>query len=295
LWEQVQHEAARCSRKLGKPYVLTPHGMLTPWSLAQSRWKKKLYLAWRLRTNLRHAASLHFTSPNECQQVAPLNLGPPSIVEPNGLDLEDFDPLPPPGSFRAQYPALADKPIVIFLSRLHHKKGLDLLIPAFARLKQRDAMLVIAGPDSGGYQLVVEKLIERLGLKDRAILTGMLQGPQKVAALADADLFVLPSAHENFGIVVIEAMAAGIPPIISDGVSIHGEITDAQAGAVMSINCDPEQSINQLTTAMDRWLADPDLRRQTGKRARTYVVERFGWDPLARRWMEHYQQMISAK
>jgi glycosyltransferase involved in cell wall biosynthesis len=244
---------------------------------------------------LHKAVALHFTSQRECETVAPLQLGPPSIVEPNGVDLVDFDPLPPPGTFRAKYPALGDKPIVLFLSRLHYKKGLHLLIPAFAQIKQRDAMLVIAGPDSGGYQAVVEKLIERHNLQDRVILTGMLQGTQKIAALAEAAFFVLPSYQENFGIAVVEAMAAGTPPIISDSVNIHDEITAAQAGAVISVECSPQQSIEQLTAAMDLWLANPDLCRQIGQRARAHVFERFGWEPLARRWVEHYQQLVASK
>jgi glycosyltransferase involved in cell wall biosynthesis len=289
VWEDAQYQAARAACRAGVPVVWTPHGLFEPWSLRKSRWRKKLYFAIRLRSLLPNAAALHFTSQRECELVAPLRLGPPAIIEPNGIDLTEFDALPPPGTFRALYPALADKPIVLFLGRLHYKKGLQLLIPAFARLKQRDAMLVIAGPDSDGYQAVVEKLIEGHGLQNRAIFTGMLEGTKKIAAMADAALFVLPSYQENFGIAVVEAMAAGTPPIISDGVDIHGEIADARAGAVISVHCPAQQSIEQLAAAIALWLADPDLRRQTGQRARAHVFQRFGWGRIAQNWVGHYQ------
>lgn len=293
LWEQVQHDAAVAARRHKKPYLFRPCGMLDPWSLAQGRWKKKLYLAWRLRADLNGASALHFTSDTERDFCGPLKLKPPAIVEPNGLDLSEFDPLPPEGAFRSKFPQLGGRRIVLFLSRLHHKKGLELLVPAFARAKLSDTMLVIAGPDANGYRAEVEKSVAQHGIADSVLFTGMLQGADKIAALAEAELFVLPSYQENFGIAVVEALAAGTPVIISDGVNIHGEITSAGLGAVVPIGGTPEQSIIALAATLEQWLGDASLRRAASERARPYVRDRYDWEKIALRWKEHYARIRS--
>ena len=120
--------------------------------------------------------------------------------------------------------------MILLLSRLSPQKGLDRLIPAFeafAKSRSPDAVLVLAGPDSDGYSKFVNELIGRSGLKDRIVLTGMLRGRDRIEALVDADLFVLPSHHENFGIVVAEAMAAGTPVVVSREVNIQGDVEES--------------------------------------------------------------------
>jgi glycosyltransferase involved in cell wall biosynthesis len=219
LWEDIQHHAAVAARQIGIPYIFRPCGMLDPWSLSQSRWKKRLYMAWRLRRDLNGAAALHYTATLERDVAGPLELKPLSLVEPNGVDLSEFEALPPAGTFRSRYPMIGDRPLVLFLSRLHPKKGIELLLPAFARGAPAGAVLVIAGP---GEERYTEQLMDRaaaLGVKDRVLFTGMLRGRDRVAAFADADLFVLPSYQENFGIAVVESLAAGTPVVISDQVS----------------------------------------------------------------------------
>src|SRR4051812_8995411 len=152
LWEEVQHQAAGIARSLAKPYIITPHGMLTPWSLAQKSLKKKIYLLLRLRHDLNRAAALHFTSAAERDLVAPLNLKPPAIVEPLGVELREFENLPPAGTFRAKFPQIGHRKIILFLGRLHPRKGMEYLIPAMKRLQTNDSVLVAVGPDSGGFQ-----------------------------------------------------------------------------------------------------------------------------------------------
>ena len=133
-----------------------------------------------------------------------MKLAPPAVVVPNGLSLEEFQQLPQRGGFRAKHPQVKDKPIVLFLSRVHYKKGLDLLIPAFAQAKlTADAMLVIAGPVAQGFMPQLEALVREHGIADRTVFTGMLRGRDRIEAMVDADLFVLPSRQENFGIVII--------------------------------------------------------------------------------------------
>ncbi|HZZ42808.1 MAG TPA: glycosyltransferase [Tepidisphaeraceae bacterium] len=282
LFEEIQHQAARAAWLRKIPYVIRPCGMLDPWSLRQAKWKKKLYMAWRLRRNLNRAAGLHFTAALEADLTKPLHLKAPSIVEPNGVNLREFQDLPAPGTFREKHPELKGKKIVLFLSRIHPKKGLDLLIPAFARANLSDAMFVIAGPDAEGYGPTVQKLIADYHLQDRVMVVGPIYGSDRVAALTDADIFALPSYSENFGIAVVEALAAGRPVIISDQINIHAEITAAGVGAVIPLD------IDRLAAELQRWLGDEGLRNRAAGKARPFVWETYDWDRIARRWSEHY-------
>ena len=289
VWEDVQHQAASLAARAGVPYLIRPCGMLDPWSLKQSKWKKKLYLAWRLRNNLNRASAIHFTTEIERDLASPLKLKPPAIVEPNGVDLCEFESLPAPGTFRRRHPQIGARPILLFLSRIHHKKGLDLLIPAFAAATCLETVLVIAGPDSPeNYRHEVERLAREYGVADRIVFTGMLYGSERIAAMVDADLFVLPSYQENFGIVVVEALATGTPVVISDQVNLHAEIAGAGLGAVVPTQVAP------LTDALDIWLDDRNRRRDAGDRARSYVWERFDWREIARRWGDRYQRITAS-
>lgn len=282
LWEGVVHHAAVACRRLGVPHVFRPCGMLDPWCLNQGRLKKRLYIAWRLRKNLDHCSAMHFTTAIERDLVRPLGFTCPAIVEANGVDFQEFDRLPERGTFRAAHPALGERPIVLFMSRLHRKKGLELLIPAFAQLDVPEAQLVIAGPDQGDYRAEVESMMRAHDLGDRVLFTGMLRGSSRVAALADADLFVLPSHQENFGIVVVESLASGTPVVISDQVNIHREITAAGAGGVVPLDA------AALAAEMSRWLGDEQRRADAAVRGAAFVRERYDWNQIAARWVDRY-------
>lgn len=285
-WEQVQHLAARQAHRQGKPYIIRPCGMLDPWSLRQSRWRKRLYMAWRLRRNLRHASLLHFTTSTERDLTASLRLTAPAVVEPNGLDLSEFERLPPAGTFRQAFPQLGQRPYVLFLSRIHPKKGLDLLIPAFAQAAPPDHALVIAGPAEEAYLEQVQQMVRDHGLSDRVLFTGMVRGQVKVAALAEAELFALSSYQENFGIAVIEALAAGTPVLISDQVNIHAQIAAAGVGGVVPAQVEP------LAQALRQWLTQPHQRAQAAAKARPFVWEHYDWNRIAQRWVSHYQRLL---
>jgi glycosyltransferase involved in cell wall biosynthesis len=259
--------------------------MLDPWSLAQARWKKALYLWFRLRRDLNGAAALHFTTETERDLTRPLGLRPLALVEPNGISLDEFANLPARGGFRERHGIAPDRPLLLFLSRLHPKKGLDLLLPALALLPDREVLLILAGPDQDGYRAFLEAEAARLGLERRILFTGMLQGKEKQAALVDADLFVLPSYQENFGIAVVEALAAGTPVVISDQVNIHREVSAAGVGSVVPTR------IDALAGELARWLGDEELRRSTAAATPLFVRERFNWERIALRWAEHYDQI----
>ncbi|MDW8262550.1 MAG: glycosyltransferase [Phycisphaerales bacterium] len=311
MWEDSQHRAAVESRRAGRPYVWTPHGMLDPWSLRQSRWKKRLMLALRCRRDLNHAAALHFTTDVERDLVAALQLRPTPIVESLGLDFSEFDSLPAPGEFRAQFPQIGNRRIVLFMSRVHYKKGLNLLIPAFAKAAAPDDVLVIAGPIAEGYLPELQRLIEAadaelaragdegsgagpapargragLPLRDRVIFTGMLHGRQRLAPLVDATVFVLPSYQENFGLAVAEAVAAGCPTIISDQVNIWKELSAAGAAGVVPTD------ESRLTEMLRLWLNDESIRSAHSAAGKAFARRRYDWQEIARRWLGHYQALV---
>ena len=215
---------------------MTPHGMLDPWNMSRGSLRKRLYLALRLRRVLQRASAIHAITSIERDFTTRLKLRPPIIVEPLGLDLVDWNDLPTPDVFRRQYQLSIDAPIIIFLGRIDHGKGWELLIPAFAMAAPKidpRTRLVIVGPDYFGCRAAAEALATEHQISDRIIFTGQLLDREKQAALMAADLFCLPSSHENFGIAVIEALAAGCPAIVSDQVALHPDITAAQVGGVV--------------------------------------------------------------
>ena len=240
----------------------------------------------RLRRDLDHAAALHFTSATERDAVMPLKLKPKAIVEPLGVDLREFQTLPVRGTFRAKFPQIGGRKIILFLGRLHGGKGMEYLIPALRAQGLEDAMLVAVGPDSGGFQTVLQRMAAENGVADRVRFTGMLRGRERIEALTDADLFALPSEHENFGIVVVEALACGTPVIVSGGVALHSEVTSAGVGSSV-----PVGDVPALSAELRRWLSDDELRRRTGERARPFAWERFDWAKIAARWREHYARL----
>ncbi len=132
-------------------------------------------------------------------------------------------------------------------------------------------------------------MVSECNLDHRVIFTGMLRGADRLIALADADLFVLPSYQENFGVVVIEALAAGTPVVISDQVNIHPQVSRAQMGGVVPTEIEP------LAAEIDRWLADEAMRSGAAERGRAFVQERYAWDKIAQRWVQCYDRIVSGR
>lgn len=281
LWEEIQHQAALACRETQTPYLIRPCGMLAPWQLSRKPLKKRFYLAWRLKKNLDAATAIHFTSSGEAKGAASLAIRAPSVVESNGVSLRDFEKLPPRGEFRRRWKVAADEPLLLFLSRLHPKKGLKLLIPALAATRAGQK-LAIAGPDEQNHRSEIEKMVDELGLRERVFFTGMLNEREKIAAYVDADLFVLPSYQENFGNSIIEALACGTPVVISDAVDICDQIRAAGVGAVVPLE------VEALTLSLDEWIEGTSLRRQASVRARPFVFENYNWQEIARRWKTRY-------
>ena len=282
VWERSVVGVASACRRVGIPYVVTPHGMLDPWSLTQKRWKKWIGLALVHRRMLNGARGLHVLNTNEQRLMEPLGLAAPPFLVPNGVFLNEFDRLPAHGTFRAAHPEIGTGPIVLFLSRLHFKKGLDMLAKAFVLAGERvpRAQLVVAGPD-GGAEAGFRKAIEQAGLTSRVHLTGPLYGEDKLAAFRDADVYCLPSRQEGFSVAILEALACGVPVVISEGCHFP-EVAAEGAGHVTPL--EPER----LADAMVSLLQDSDARRRAGDAGRTMVARDYVWPRIAERMVEAY-------
>ena len=288
LWEEIQYCAARLSLAAGKPYVISPHGMLDPWSLSQRHLKKTIYMRMRLRKCLDGASAIAYTCQEERNLAMPLGIPAPAIVESLGLDLSEFNDLPPRGEFRQLHPALGDRPIVLFLARLHPKKGADLLFRGFAHAFADPATspaLVIAGPDSEGTRASLEQLARDLNVSDRVVFTGMLRGRERIAAMVDADLFALTSHQENFGIAIAEALAAGTPVLISNKVNIYREIEAAAVGGVVTLD------VPVIARELHRWMTSQELRQAAAAKARQWALSTCNWDAIAHNWIGHYSRL----
>jgi glycosyltransferase involved in cell wall biosynthesis len=281
VWDPLLYAAARTARRRHIPYVVTPHGMLDPWSLQQSRWKKKLALALGWRGMLNRAAAIHWLNADEEKLAANVGVTAPGVVIPNGVNLEDFSHLPPVSDR-----GLSTQPYILFLSRLHYKKGLDFLADAFriVAAKRPDVRLVVAGPDDGA-RGEFEQRIAAAGLSERVRLPGPIYGPEKLATLAGAACFVLPSRQEGFSVAILEAMACGTPAVVSTECHFP-EVAEAGAGEVVPLET------NAIAGALDRVLGDPTLRERMGKSGRELVAARFTWPRIAERSVDVYDRLI---
>jgi glycosyltransferase involved in cell wall biosynthesis len=239
----------------GVPYILEPLGMMRP--IDRNFLMKRAWHRVFGAPMVRYARRLIATSRQEEGELLKEGVPPERVaLRYNGVDLEAFVRLPARGLFRSKFGIPADEPIILFLSRLIPRKGLDLLIPAFAAACPQRGRLVIAGPEGeSGYVETMRKLARTTGVESRTIFTGPLYREDKKAAMVDADVFTLPSQYENFANVVAEAIACGTPVLISDRCGIS-EFVAGQAGLVV-----PREP-GALAEGLGQLIGDACLRRR---------------------------------
>lgn len=267
------------------PYVLQPHGQLDPFDLAKHRWQKMLYGPVAVRPLVADADLVVLTTALEQERLVTYGARPRTEVVPL--------PVTPPGpadgaGFRVRHGVPADAVVVLFLSRLDVKKGLDVLVAALDGLTLdggRDPWLVVAGAGDPAVEADLTRALAGTALARRTVRCGFISGAEKDAAFAAADVFALPSRNENFGIVVIEAMAAGLPVVVSDETYVHGEIAAAGAGAV----CRPEPA--SCREALRPLLADPGWRATAGRAARALADDSFSPGAATTAMVEVYRSL----
>jgi glycosyltransferase involved in cell wall biosynthesis len=281
--------AARAAADAGVPFVVQPRASLDPHMRRRNDWLKRAYLATLAQPLLTRAAAIVFTAEDE-RRLASYGPRRPEWVIPNGIDMAAYERLPPRGTFRAAFQSL-DGPFLLFLGRISRQKGLDLLVPAFQRLlgSRPGLRLVLAGPDHQGYAAEVRGLAHRLGVADKVLFPGLLSGDLKLAALVDADLFVLPSYAENFGGAIIEALACGLPVVISDQVNIHREL--AEAGSATVVSC----SIDAVVSGIESALSDTAATSRIAVDGPATVRSRYSWDEIIPALIAHYAEVIDAR
>lgn len=261
LWSPFLAVAALVARTNKVPLLISPHGCLDPWALNHKRKKKQLALMLYQWWVLRAAAMYMVTSEPECGSVRRLGLNQPVAIVPNGVDV--------PVHLEAR--RRADVRTLLFLSRLHPGKGLLDLVEAWATVRQPGWRIVIAGGDEGGHRAEVESLIYQKGLASDFSWVGFVNGDAKQACFAQADVFVLPTYSENFGIAIAEALAHGLPVITTTGAPWPGLLTHRCGWWV-------EPGVPGITSALTQALAcSPDELNAMGQRGRQWVADRYAW------------------
>ncbi|MBD2358288.1 glycosyltransferase [Tolypothrix sp. FACHB-123] len=290
LFSPVSSMAATICRQQRLPYILRPLGTLDPADLRKKKLLKQLYTAIIEKQNIAGADAIHFTSDREAKTSAKFGINTQDLVIPLGVI--------PPKCINEQQKSLvrhqlgipSDVPVILFMSRIDPKKGLNLLIPALEKLLAIGCNFhfVLAGtnPQEPAYEQSIITKIHNSPLRSHSTITGFVTGELKASLLQAADVFVLPSYYENFGIAVAEAMVAGIPVVISDQVHICHQIQESQSGWVGGL--DVEVLVNLLQTALE----NPQERQRRGVNAQQYALQNYSWDAIARQTIAAYQEIL---
>ena len=276
------------AHSLNKPIVLSPHGTLNL-STGRSRlkvgWDKLLSPGIALRID--HVIAL---AQPELEDVQTLwqNFGRRQIptkfsIIPNGIYLEDFQKLPPTDDFRAKC-GLDDAPTVLFMGRLHERKGVDVLVQAFKQADIEQSRLLIVGPDEG----MLDRIQSLADGDKRIVITGYLDGDQRLQALSASDVFALPAVGEGLSMSVLEAMGAGLPVILSPGCNMP-EVQSQGAGYVV------DRSLSAIADKLRLLLTKADLRQEMGRVSRQLIAEKYTWDKVALQLENVYHQVIDSK
>ena len=278
-WTPSNLQVAKAARRVGTPYVLSIHGMLDDWSMAQKSLKKRVFLAVAGNGLLRGAAAVHCTAEAELDQAARWFDRAKGVVLPYLFDVAPFERL----AVR-DVATGSQRPRLLFLSRVHPKKGVERLLGAAGVLRRRgiDCDVIVAGPGEIDYLTRLSELAASEGVRERVQFAGMVRGAEKLAAYQSADLFVLPTSQENFGLVLLEALASGTPVVTTKGVDIWKELEEAGASIV-------DASPERLADAIAALLRDRGALKALGRRGRAWVFERYEPRKLASAYEAFYR------
>ena len=293
LFSPLSTAAATIARLRRLPYLLRPLGTLDPADLAKKRKLKRFYGTLLEKSNLAGAAGIHFTSSQEAEVSDRFGAKTKDFVIPLGVT--PSEPLPENSAWK-----IADDlgipnyfPRILFLSRIDPKKGLELLLTALESLREDgvEFHLILAGanPQDPKYEKSVDDRIAGSNLANCTTITGFVSGETKTALLQISDLFVLPSYYENFGIAVAEAMAAGLPVLISKGVYIWQEVAADNAGWICDLS--PKDIAQHLRIALNT----TGERRRRGKNARALARAKYEWEAIAARTLEIYGEILGER
>jgi len=284
LFSFASTAAAWVAHRRSVPYVVRPLGTLSRYSLRTHRRQLKgLSMALVEKRILRCAAAVHFTSRVELEEAKALGLRMRSVVIPLGVDPDDASPPAP-----IAHPALAGRRVILFLSRLDPKKNVEALIFAIASspMLRSSCALIIAGTGEPKYVASLKARAAAVGISDQTVWLGHIEGVQKRAALAAADVLVLPSLSENFGIAAIEALLAGVPCVLGEGVAVADEVEKAGAGFAVP------PTPGAIAQALERMLGpDATMRRDMALRAKRVAEQKFSTRDMAQQLVALYEDL----
>jgi glycosyltransferase involved in cell wall biosynthesis len=286
LWDQSTRIAAAVARRLNKPYIVSAHGMLERWALNNKKLKKQIYSALVERANIEGAACLHALTQAEAEDYRRYGSRRPIAVIPNGVRI----PLQVgPKTFLEKYPELKGKRILLFLGRLHFKKGVDLLVKAYAQLRTRwpESTLVLAGPDSENSRASIEKLVSDLGIGSQVVFTGMLDSELKWSALAASEGFVLPSYSEGLSVSTLEAMGMGLPVIVTRQCNLPEVVA---CGGGWQIEPDVDELAGSIKELFEN---SKKANHEIGNNCLKLVRERYNWPFVGAMMGEVYRWLQS--
>ncbi len=288
VWSFSAAFASYYSIKFKKPYIVSPRGSLYPYTFKKKIWKKLPYYHLVTKRILEKASLIQYVTEDEkAQSHSFLRLKNKPVVVPSGIDFTEFSALPEKDELKSRFPFLKGKKVILFLSRINWIKGLDILVESFKELAgtRDDLHLLIAGEDLGdGYKEVVRSWVKEGGIGNMVTFTGLLKGKDKLMAYTGSDIFVLPSYSENFGMVVIEAMACGIPVIISDKVGLSKEVKEYDAGIVVSTKAE------NLTETLKTLLDNGELRRTYAEKGKKFA-QYYNIDNVADMMIRAYKEL----
>jgi glycosyltransferase involved in cell wall biosynthesis len=286
IWGHQLSVAARICRQHRKPYTIATRGQLFDWSLGRKHFKKSLYLCFWGRRALRGASALHCTDPTEAAAVSRMEFGPSIFVVPNGIDTAPLEHMPKRGLWRNVLGIPADSTVLLFLGRLTQIKRPDIAVTTLAACcaVKPATHLIFAGPDQDGLGQTLQAQASQLGCRANMHMTGLLEPEQVRAVLADSDLLVAPSEiQENFGMAAAEALAAGVPVLISEGIPVGNWAQAFDAGR--SIVCDVEQFGH---AAVDL-IMQPEVLNRMRENGKKLAKSRFDIKVVASDMLRHYQ------
>ena len=277
IWLPMNRMVTKIAIRTQVPLIVSTHGMMEPWALSYKKYKKKL--AWFLyqKQNLKAAQVLHATAEKEAKNLRTLGIRKPIAIVPNGVTfpiLHNFSKLA--GECRT----------VLFLSRIHPVKGLEILVESWSKIRPEGWRVVVAGPNDHGYMKQVQRLIDAKGLTRSFEFIGAVFGDEKWSLMASADIFVLPSLSENFGIVVAEALLAEVPVITTKGTPWK-DLVDHHCGWWVETGVEP--LVAGLREAIS--LSD-EQRREMGKRGRKLIESSYSWSKIAANMKNVYEWIL---
>jgi len=275
------------AKEFNVPYIIQPHGTL-PRIIERKNLKQLYDIVWGNDIR-RHASKLIAVSRSEAEQFRQAGIPEEkTTLIPNGIDHVSFMNLPPAGRFKEQY-GIHERHVILYAGRIHKRKGIDILIRAFNSFLQSwtgdNVALVIVGPD-GGYQSVLEGLVEQLGLSDKVRFIGFI--PSLAAAYREADVLVYPSTYEIFGLVPFEALLCGTPVIVTDDCGCGEIIKKAECGYLVHYG-----DVAGLAEVLRFALEHPDVNKRMVEAGRRYIEEHLAWESVVKRVEEVYEESIN--